>query len=62
MARHLIGYIQVSTGKQGRSALGLAAQREAITRFAHVEGFSLGRAFTEVEEKADIAERDPDVG
>jgi DNA invertase Pin-like site-specific DNA recombinase len=49
MPRHLIGYIRVSTGKQERSGLGLEAQREAITRFAQVEGFALGRIFTEVE-------------
>jgi len=45
----LIGYVRVSTGRQGRSALCLEAQREAISRFAKAEGFSLGRIFTEVE-------------
>jgi len=61
MARHLVGYIRVSTGKQGRSGLGLEAQREAIDRFAQAEGFSLGRVFTEVEtgKGSDALERRP---
>jgi DNA invertase Pin-like site-specific DNA recombinase len=61
MSRPLIGYIRVSTGKQGRSGLGLEAQREAITRFAQAEGFTLGRTFTEVEtgKGADALERRP---
>lgn len=61
MPRHLIGYIRVSTGKQGRSGLGLEAQREAISRFAQAEGFTLGRIFTEVEtgKGADASERRP---
>ena len=57
----LIGYVRVSTGRQGRSALCLEAQREAISRFAKAEGFSLGRIFTEVEtgKGADALERRP---
>jgi DNA invertase Pin-like site-specific DNA recombinase len=61
MDRHLIGYIRVSTGKQGRSGLGLEAQREAIARFAKAEGFGLGQIFTEIEtgKGADALERRP---
>ncbi len=49
MLRPAIGYIRVSTARQGRSGLGLEAQREALQRFADAEGFSLGATFTEVE-------------
>ena len=61
MDRHLIGYVRVSTGRQGRSGLGLEAQREAIRGFAKAEGFSLGGIFTEVEtgKGADALERRP---
>ncbi len=44
-----IGYLRVSTSQQGRSGLGMDAQREAITRFAQVEGISLLDWYTEVE-------------
>jgi DNA invertase Pin-like site-specific DNA recombinase len=61
MDRQLIGYIRVSTGKQGRSGLGLEAQKEAVTRFAEAEGFTLSQTFTEVEtgKGADALERRP---
>ena len=38
----LIGYVRVSTAQQGRSGLGLEAQREALERFAASEGFMPG--------------------
>ena len=44
-----VGYVKVSTAQQGRSGLGFEAQREALERFATSEGFTLGRAFVEVE-------------
>jgi DNA invertase Pin-like site-specific DNA recombinase len=44
-----IGYVRVSTGRQGRSGLGLAAQQAAIVRFAQEEGFDLIQTFEEVE-------------
>jgi DNA invertase Pin-like site-specific DNA recombinase len=60
-SRALIGYLRVSTGTQGRSGLGLEAQREALERFAETEGFDLVRIFTEVEtgKGADALERRP---
>lgn len=42
-------YIRVSDQKQGRSGLGLQAQREAIERFAEVEGFVVVEWFEEIE-------------
>src|SRR2546423_13129173 len=56
-----IAYVRVSTGSQGKSGLGLAAQVEAIERFAAAEGFELVRTFTEVEtgKGADALERQP---
>jgi len=47
--RFLIGYIRVSTASQGRSGLGIEAQRAAIVRFAESEGFDVIREFVEVE-------------
>jgi DNA invertase Pin-like site-specific DNA recombinase len=56
-----IAYVRVSTGRQGKSGLGLAAQQAAIARFAEVEGFDLIRTFTEVEtgKGADALDRRP---
>lgn len=61
MARDLIGYVRVSTSKQGRSGLGLEAQREALEHFAAQEGFALTRVFVEVEtgKGSDALERRP---
>jgi DNA invertase Pin-like site-specific DNA recombinase len=36
-----IGYLRVSTREQGRSGLGLAAQRHEIEAFALREGFTV---------------------
>ena len=44
-----ITYIRVSTQKQGRSGLGIEAQREAIARFAESEGFAIRAEHVEVE-------------
>jgi DNA invertase Pin-like site-specific DNA recombinase len=49
MSRPIVGYIRVSTTKQGRSGLGLEAQLSSITRFAEAEGFELAAKFIEVE-------------
>ena len=35
--------------KQGKSGLGIDAQREALERFAAAEGLQLGRLYVEVE-------------
>lgn len=61
MIRPLIGYIRVSTVRQGTSGLGLEAQREALQRFAEAEGFALERVFVEVVtgKGADALERRP---
>src|ERR1700691_1225707 len=45
----LITYIRVSTSQQGRSGLGIEAQRQALTHFAQSEGFKVTREFVEVE-------------
>lgn len=57
----LIAYYRVSTQKQGRSGLGLEAQRAAVTAFAQAEGLAIAAEFTEVEtgKGADALERRP---
>lgn len=49
MARQFIGYYRVSTDRQGRSALGLEAQREAVAQFVRQSGGVLLAEYTEVE-------------
>ncbi len=44
-----VAYYRVSTKRQGRSGLGLEAQREAVERFAKDQGYTLISEFTEVE-------------
>ena len=44
-----VSYLRVSTDRQGRSGLGLEAQRDAIARFAEAEGIELKGEFVEVE-------------
>lgn len=44
-----IGYCRVSTVEQGKSGLGLEAQRAAIEAFARAEGVTVAEWFTEVE-------------
>ena len=45
----LVAYVRVSTNQQGRSGLGIEAQREALSRFAQSDGFDLVAEFVEVE-------------
>lgn len=61
MARPVITYVRVSTATQGRSGLGIDAQREALARFAASEGFEPIREFVEVEsgKGADALDRRP---
>src|SRR3981081_728669 len=47
--RPLITYIRVSTSQQGRSGLGIEAQRQTLAHFAQAEGFTVTREFVEVE-------------
>jgi len=44
-----VAYYRVSTAHQGRSGLGIEAQRASVTRFAEQEGFELTAAFVEAE-------------
>jgi DNA invertase Pin-like site-specific DNA recombinase len=44
-----VAYYRVSTQRQGRSGLGLEAQRTAVARFAEAESITLLAEFTEVE-------------
>ena len=45
----VVAYYRVSTEAQGRSGLGLAAQREAVTSLCATRGWSIIADFTEVE-------------
>ena len=47
--QHAVAYYRVSTARQGRSGLGIEAQRAAVARFAEAEGFALTAEFVEVE-------------
>jgi DNA invertase Pin-like site-specific DNA recombinase len=56
-----IAYYRVSTQRQGRSGLGLEAQRTAVARFAESEGITIADEFTEIEtgKGADALDRRP---
>jgi hypothetical protein len=56
----VIEYIRVSTAQQGKSGLGLEAQRENIGRFCKQEGFTVVESFVEIESaKGDTLARRP---
>ena len=59
--QHAVAYYRVSTARQGRSGLGIEAQRAAVARFAEAEGYTLIAEFTEVEtgKGADALDRRP---
>ena len=46
---HFVSYLRVSTERQGRSGLGLEAQREAVSRYVASAGGRLIEEFCEVE-------------
>src|ERR1700730_13591045 len=49
MSKPLVAYYRVSTREQGRSGLGLDAQRAAVARFAEAEGFEIVAEHVEIE-------------
>src|SRR5260370_1973490 len=59
----LVAYYRVSTQKQGRSGLGLEAQRNAVRQFAKAEGFEIIAEFTEIEtgKGSDALDRRPEL-
>lgn len=59
--RPLVAYLRVSTDRQGKSGLGVAAQRRAIEAFAEANGFELLAEFEEHEtgKGADALDRRP---
>jgi DNA invertase Pin-like site-specific DNA recombinase len=61
MSATIIAYYRVSTEGQGRSGLGLDAQRDAVTKFAANEGMEIAGEFVEVEtgKGADALEKRP---
>ena len=56
-----ISYLRVSTQQQGKSGLGVEAQRQAIARFAEAEGIELVAEHVEIEtgKGADALDRRP---
>lgn len=61
--KRLVAYYRVSTERQGRSGLGLEAQREAVRRFAEAEGMEIAAERVEVEtgKGADALELRPEL-
>lgn len=58
-----IAYYRVSTQQQGRSGLGIEAQKSAVARFAESEGIEVVSEYTEVEtgKGADVIDRRPEL-
>jgi hypothetical protein len=61
MSKPVVAYYRVSAREQGKSGLGIDAQRAAVARFAEAEGFDLVAEFTDVEtgKGADALDRRP---
>ena len=59
----IVAYVRVSTSQQGRSGLGIEAQREALRRFAESEGFEIVAEQIEVEtgKGSDALDRRPEL-
>jgi DNA invertase Pin-like site-specific DNA recombinase len=57
----IVAYYRVSTPRQGKSGLGLEAQRKAVAAYAASQGLTVADEFTEVEtgKGADALERRP---
>lgn len=57
----VVCYLRVSTAAQGRSGLGIEAQRAACQQFAHTHGFTIEQYFEEIEtaKGADALDRRP---
>jgi DNA invertase Pin-like site-specific DNA recombinase len=57
----IVAYLRVSTAQQGKSGLGIEAQREAIARFVEGQGLTLAGEFVEIEtgKGADALDRRP---
>jgi DNA invertase Pin-like site-specific DNA recombinase len=49
MTQKIVSYLRVSTSQQGKSGLGIEAQRAAIARFAESEGLQIVEELVEVE-------------
>ena len=49
MSTAIVAYYRVSTPRQGRSGLGLEAQRKAVLAYAASHGLTIADQFTEVE-------------
>src|SRR3954447_7242566 len=49
MQKPAVAYLRVSSEQQGRSGLGLDAQRQAVERFAAEHGFTFVETYEEVE-------------
>src|SRR3954451_8754019 len=61
MSNEVVGYIRGSTAQQGKSGLGLEAQKAALARFAEAEGSEIVAQYVEVEsgKGADALDRRP---
>lgn len=61
MPKAVIAYVRVSTARQGKSGLGLEAQRQAIAQFCEMQGFTIEAEHVEIEtgKGADALERRP---
>jgi DNA invertase Pin-like site-specific DNA recombinase len=61
MPKPIVAYLRVSTREQGRSGLGIEAQRSTVARFAEAEGFEIIAEHVEIEtgKGADALDRRP---
>ncbi|RYF16007.1 MAG: resolvase, partial [Oxalobacteraceae bacterium] len=60
--RPLVAYLRVSTDRQGKSGLGLEAQRAAVVAFAAAGGFTIVGEHIEIEtgKGSDALDRRPE--